>query len=101
MISIIFYTTGLEQQKARLEEELNRVADEVNDCINENAKVVQNQDEYERRYAGLVTVFNKIKSEFNEVTHTVLNKKCRCDEVNEFIEQLQNQELLKEFNSNV
>ena len=49
MISIIFDTTGLEQQKARLEEELNRVADEVN----------------------------------------------------EFIKQLQNQELLKEFNSNV
>lgn len=45
MVKIIFDTSSLEKEKIELGEELNIVAEQVNDCINENARKVQNQDE--------------------------------------------------------
>lgn len=42
MAKIVFDTSELEKEKIELEEELNIVAEQVNDCINENARKVQN-----------------------------------------------------------
>lgn len=44
MAKIIFDTSTLEKEKLELEEELNIVAEQVNACINENARKVQNHD---------------------------------------------------------
>lgn len=58
MAKIIFDTSALEKEKIELEEELNIVTEQVNDCISENARTVQNQDDFEIRYTSLVNSFN-------------------------------------------
>lgn len=101
MAKIIFDTTVLEKEKIELEEELNIVAEQVNDCINENARKVQNQDEYEIRYSSLVNRFNTTKVRLDEIKQTIIEKQSKRDVVEDFIKELEKQELMTEFDKNV
>lgn len=49
MMEVIFDTSTLKKEQERLETKLNEIALIVNECINENAKLVQNQDKYEEK----------------------------------------------------
>ncbi|KXB35410.1 hypothetical protein [Atopobium deltae] len=49
MVKTVFDTSSLENEQLKLEEELNIVADKVNNCINENTRKLQDQDEYEKK----------------------------------------------------
>ena len=77
----------------KLEEELNIVADKVNNCINENARKLQDQDEYEKKYASLVNRFNTVESRLKKVKAGIVEKQARRDEVEYFIEDLKKQDL--------
>ena len=101
MVNIIFDTSVFEKEKIELEEELNIVAEQVNDCINENARKVQNQDEYEIRYSSLVNRFNATKARLDEIKQTIIEKQSKRDEVEDFIKELEKQELMTEFDKNV
>ncbi|HEL0015931.1 recombinase family protein [Streptococcus equi] len=101
MAKIIFDTSVLEKEKIELEEELNIVAEQVNDCINENARKVQNQDEYEIRYSSLVNRFNSTKVRLDEIKQTIIEQQSKRDEVEDFIKELEKQELMTEFDKNV
>ena len=101
MVKIIFDTSAFEKEKIELEEELNIVAEQVNDCINENARKVQNQDEYEIRYTSLVNRFNATKARLNEIKQTIIEKRSKRDEVEDFIKELEKQELMTSFDKNV
>lgn len=101
MAKIIFDTSVLEMEKIELEEELNIVAEQVNDCINENARKAQNQDEYEVRYTSLVHRFNATKARLDEIKQTIIEKQSKRDEVEDFIQELEKQELMTEFDKNV
>ena len=101
MASIIFDTSVLEKEKIELEEELNIVAEQVNECISENARKAQNQDEYEIRYTSLVNRFNTTKSRLYEIKQTIIEKQSKGDEVEDFIKELEKQELQTTFDKNV
>jgi|GEM_PF-3583241 len=87
MVKTVFDTSSLENEQVKLEEELNIVADKVNNCINENARKLQDQDEYEKKYASLV--------------NRIVEKQARRDEVEYFIDGLKKQDLLTAFYENV
>ncbi|EGF23595.1 hypothetical protein [Fannyhessea vaginae] len=70
MVKTIFDTSSLENEQLKLEEELNIVADKVNNCINENARKLQDQDEYEKKYTSLVNRFNSTKVRLDEIKQT-------------------------------
>ena len=101
MIKTIFDTSSLENEQLKLEEELNIVADKVNNCINENARKVQDQDEYEKKYTSLVDRFNTVEARLKEVKATIAEKQARRDEAECFIEDLKKQDLLTKFDKNV
>ena len=73
----------------------------VNNCINENARKLQNQDEYEKKYASLVNGFNTVESRLKEVKASIVEKQARRDEVEYFIEDLKKQDLLTAFDENI
>ncbi|MFU0538153.1 hypothetical protein ACMZ79_00435 [Gardnerella vaginalis] len=62
---------------------------------------MQNQDEYEKKYASLVNRFNTVESRLKEVKATIVDKQARHDEVEYFIEDLKKQDLLTVFDENV
>lgn len=58
----VLYDTGpLEAHQAELQNEMEIVTEMIQQCINENAKVALNQEEYQKRYDGLVQRFNATK----------------------------------------
>ncbi len=101
MVKTVFDTSSLENEQLKLEEELNIVADKINNCINENARKLQDQDEYEKKYASLVNRFNTVESRLKEVKAGIVEKQARRDEVEYFIEDLKKQDLLTAFDENV
>ena len=101
MMEVIFDTSTLKTEQERLEIKLNEIAIIVNQCINENAKLVQNQDEYEEKYTQLVNRFNTTQNELDKVKEEILENESRKDGILDFINQLQEQELLTEFDEQV
>ena len=101
MVKTVFDTSSLENEQLKLEEELNIVADKINNCINENARKLQDQDEYEKKYASLVNRFNTVESRLKEVKARIVEKQARRDEVEYFIDGLKKQDLLTVFDENV
>lgn len=101
MVKTVFDTSSLENEQLKLEEELNIVADKVNNCINENARKVQDQDKYEKKYTSLVDKFNTVEERLKEVKAIIVDKQARRDEVEYFIEDLKKQDLLTAFDENV
>ncbi|MGF3076775.1 recombinase family protein [Facklamia sp. P12955] len=101
MANIIFDTSTLEEEKLELEEELNIVAEQVNECINENARKVQNQEAYELSYTSLVNRFNASNARLEEVKQIIIEKQSKRDEVEDFIKELEKQELQTTFDKNV
>ncbi|WP_034573735.1 hypothetical protein [Mageeibacillus indolicus] len=101
MVKTVFDTSSLENEQVKLEEELNIVAEKVNNCINENARKLQDQDEYEKKYVSLVNRFNTVESRLKEVKARIVEKQARRDEVEYFIDGLKKQDLLTVFDENV
>ena len=101
MMEVIFDTSTLKTEQEQLETKLNEIALIVNQCINENAKLVQNQDEYEAKYTQLVNRFNTTQNELDKVKKEITEKESRKDDIVDFINQLQERELLIEFDEQV
>lgn len=62
---------------------------------------MQDQDEYEKKYASLVNRFNTVEARLKEVKAIIVDKQARHDEVEYFIEDLKKQDLLTVFDENV
>ncbi len=62
---------------------------------------MQDQDEYEKKYASLVNRFNTVEARLKEVKAIIVDKQARRDEVEYFIEDLKKQDLLTAFDENV
>lgn len=81
-----------------MQNELEVVADLIQNIINENAHTALDQDEYQRRYDDLVERFNTTKAELEAVTEQIKDKITRHKNLEIFLEELKNQrELITEF----
>ena len=80
-----------EKQQAELKEELEVVVGLVERCVAENARTALDQDEYSERYNGLVSRYEAVKAQFDEVTQAIADKNDRkklLEPVTEFDERL-------------
>ena len=90
--------TALEKEKQELANELNVLAGMVEDCIGENARVAQNQEEYQNRYDGLVEKYEKAKARYEEVETVIEARMGKREQLNQFIKDLQARDgVLEEF----
>ena len=70
-------TTELEREKAALGQELVVLVEMMQDCIAENARIAQDQGEYQKRYNGLVERYEKAKTRFDEVTEAIAERSAK------------------------
>ena len=61
----------------------------VEDCIGENARVVQDQEEYQKCYDGLVKKYEKAKARYEEVEAVIETRMGKRKQINQFITDLQ------------
>lgn len=92
-------TGSLEKERDALELDLNMLADKVQQLIAENARVVQNQDDYDRNYNELVSRYEAAKTQYDKNYEAIQYRKARSRQMDSFIQELRNQDLIKEFDA--
>ncbi|MBO6293884.1 MAG: recombinase, partial [Selenomonas sp.] len=84
-------SSELEQEKASLQQELAVLVEMTQNCIAENARIAQDQGEYQKRYNGLVERYEKAKARFDEVTEAIAERSAKSERLAGFIKTLQAQ----------
>ena len=95
-------TAALRDEKARLEEEMALLVKMSQSVIAENARVVQDQDEYQRRYSGLIERYDAAKARYDEVAAAISAKEEQSERLESFIRVLKAQDgVIKDFDSSL
>ena len=93
-------TTALVEERTKLQQELAVLVEMTEKCIRENARIAQSQEEYQRRYEGLVTRYDAAKTRFDEVTKAIAERSAKGERLAGFIRTLEAQkEPVAEFDS--
>ena len=90
-------TATLEKERDRLSTDLELMADKVQHLIAENARVAQNQDDYDRNYNELVSRYEAAKKQYDKTCEAIQYCKARSRQMDSFIKEFQEQELIKAF----
>ena len=81
-------TTALEKERRILDEQLGIDAKAVNDLIAQNARVAQNQTEYNERYDALVSRYEETERRRDEVADRINQIMVRRRKLERFIESI-------------
>ena len=84
-------TAELEREKASLGQELAVLVEMTQNCIAENARIAQDQGEYQKRYNGLVERYEKAKARFDEVMEAIAERSAKGERLAGFIRTLEAQ----------
>lgn len=98
MRKILFDTSNLIAQRNKQQEEMAVVAEMTQNIVAENARVAQNQEEYTKRYNGLVERYENEKSQYDETVYAIEQKNGQSEKMRHFIDILKKQgDIIKEF----
>ena len=84
-------TTVLTEEKVKLQQELAVLVEMTENCVRQNARIAQNQEEYQKRYEGIVVRYDAAKARFDEVTEAISAKEVQSERLAEFIKRLKAQ----------
>lgn len=91
-------TDALEEEKRALEDEMSMAAERAQGLIAENARIAQNQDEYQKHYNALVERYDAAKARYDEVVDAIAAKAAQSERLLNFIRTVQAQAgILTEF----
>lgn len=68
---------------------MNTVAELIQKCIDENARIAQDQTEYEKRYDSLVQRFDTAKAKLDETQAAITKKQAQRQMMENFMKALQ------------
>ena len=88
---------GLCEEDLESNEKVEVVVGLVERCVTENARVALDQDEYTQRYNGLVSRYEAVKAQFDEVTQAVADKADRKKLLEQFLHTVEGQAPVTEF----
>ena len=88
MKEAVFGTDELDREKKHLQEEMNVVAELIQQCIAENARIAQNQKEYEKRYNALAERFDRAKARLSEVEDGIVAKQAQREMMQNLVDTL-------------
>jgi chromosome segregation ATPase len=96
MRQVLSDTTTLDAELDSLNEEITVVAELVKTCVRENASTAQSQEEYAKKYNGLLARYEKATARLAEVAAEKERKRNQDREIRLFIEALKKQPLVLE-----
>ena len=95
-------TNALQEEKRKLEEEMAVLVKMTQNIVAENARVAQDQDEYQKRYDGLVQRYDTAKARYDEVVAAISAKEAQSERLADFTKVLKAQDgTISEFDSNL
>lgn len=81
-------TADLEAKSQRLMEEMNMLSDRVQKCISENARIAQDQTDYQKRYDELVRRYEATKDRHDEVVKSIKARHAKSERLDGFAQAL-------------
>jgi hypothetical protein len=96
MQQVLSNTSTLDAELDSLNEEITVVSELVKTCVRDNASTAQSQDEYTKKYNGLLARYEKAMARLAEVTAEKERKHDQNRELRLFIEELKKQPLVLE-----
>lgn len=81
--------TALEQEQDKLRGEMEIVVELIQSCVAENAGTAQNQEDYQKRYDGLVEQYEKVKSRYDAIVEAIEEKQAHYEKQGIFIDTLE------------
>lgn len=95
----LYDTSELETERIQLQEEMNIVAEMIQQCVNENARVALDQTEYQKKYDGLAERFDRIKERLEAVGSAITERMAKREKTERFLAELEKRDgPLTEFN---
>ena len=85
-------TDALQEEKSKLEEEMAVLAEMTQNIVAENARIAQDQEEYQKRYDGLVRRYDEVKARYDEVAASISAKEAQSERLSDFIKVLKAQD---------
>ncbi len=85
-------TDELQEEKHKLEDEMSVLVEMTQNIVAENARIAQDQEEYQKRYDGLVERYDAAKARYDEVTATISAKETQSERLAGFIRTLKEQD---------
>ncbi|NTW72589.1 MAG: hypothetical protein HGA49_10175 [Eubacteriaceae bacterium] len=98
--STLYDTLALETHQAELQNEMEIVAEMIQQIIYENAHVALDQAEYQRKYESLTQRFDAAKASLESVTGQIKENTTRRKNIESFLSELKRHEgILTEFDT--
>lgn len=97
----VFDDAELTEQRLELQAEMNTVAEMIEQIISENARIAQNQQEYQKRYDSLVKRFEKAKKKLETVEQNIADKQAHKVMVEQFLADLEKQDTVTEYSDDL
>ena len=95
-------TDALVEEKERLEEDMRVLVEMTQSIVAENARVALNQDDYKKRYDGLVARYDTVKARYDEVVAAIAGKEAQSERLANFIRILKEQDgIIQEFDNSL
>lgn len=85
-------TDTLQEEKGKLQEEMAVLVEMTQNIVAENARVAQDEDEYQKRYDGLVQRYDTAKARYDEVVAAISAKESQSERLANFIKVLKAQD---------
>lgn len=85
-------TDALQEEKSKLMGEMAVLVEMTQNIVAENARVAQDQDEYKKRYDGLVRRYDEAKARYDEVIAAISAKEAQSERLANFIKTLKAQD---------
>ncbi|MCD8159515.1 MAG: recombinase family protein, partial [Clostridiales bacterium] len=100
VLAVVCNTSELEAEQLDFQNELDFLVSSIESCIAENARNVQNQDEYNQKYDSLVKKYNDVKEKYENTSAILKKQNQKIYEVKFFINTLKKQNaLINEFDN--
>ena len=91
-------TEPMIEEKRRLEDEILVLVEMTQNLVAENARIAQDQDEYQKRYDSLVQRYETAKENYDELAAKIEQKEAHGERIQQFIKTLEKQQgVLTEF----
>ena len=91
-------TNTMLAEKQRLEDEILVLVEMTQNLVAENARVAQDQEEYQKRYDSLVQRYEDAKKEYDELVNKIKQKEAHGERIRQFIKTLKEQDgIITEF----
>lgn len=96
-----FDTSALVGEQKRMQEEMNVVVELIGQSISDNARMAQNQGDYESRYNSLTERFDTAQSEMEKVSESILQMQAQREMMKKFILEVKTMpEIISVFDEN-